>query len=125
MANTWFKFKEFTIYHDKTAMKVGTDGVLLGAWASVADKQRILDIGTGTGVIAIMLAQRSLATIEGIEIEENAFNQAVENVKKSHFRILANRMVLIMMALLPIHLFSLILSDHPIIPRHWPGIQRN
>ncbi|MFW5709928.1 MAG: tRNA1(Val) (adenine(37)-N6)-methyltransferase [Bacteroidota bacterium] len=83
MANTWFKFKQFTIFHDKTAMKVGTDSVLLGAWAGVEGKEKILDIGTGTGIIAIMLAQRSLAKIEGIEIEEEAFNQAVENAKKS------------------------------------------
>ena len=51
MANPFFQFKQFTVWHDKCAMKVGTDGVLLGAWASVQDAHRILDIGTGTGLL--------------------------------------------------------------------------
>ena len=54
-----FQFKQFTIHQDRTAMKVGTDGVLLGAWASITpNASRLLDIGTGTGLIALMLAQR-------------------------------------------------------------------
>ena len=56
-----FQFKQFTIHHDRCAMKVGTDGVLLGAWADVNNRQQILDVGTGTGLIALMLAQRSKA----------------------------------------------------------------
>ena len=65
-----FKFKKFYINQDKTAMKVGTDGVLLGAWASSTDSNiNILDIGTGTGLIAIMMAQRNnTALITGVEI---------------------------------------------------------
>ncbi|MGM0498484.1 MAG: tRNA (adenosine(37)-N6)-methyltransferase TrmM, partial [Bacteroidota bacterium] len=59
MGNKYFQFKEFTICQDQCGMKVGTDGVLLGAWASPAGKENILDIGTGTGLIAIMMAQRS------------------------------------------------------------------
>ena len=59
MPNPYFQFKQFTIWHDKCAMKVGTDGVLLGAWAEVGNPQQILDIGTGTGLIALMLAQRN------------------------------------------------------------------
>lgn len=50
MSNPYFQFKQFTVWHDKCAMKVGTDGVLLGAWTSVESAHRILDIGTGTGV---------------------------------------------------------------------------
>jgi len=81
MANNYFEFKQFKIYQDKAAMKVGTDGVLLGAWASVSDASRILDIGAGTGLIAIMCAQRnSTAHIDAIEIDELACEQAQENI---------------------------------------------
>ncbi len=79
-----FKFKQFDICHDKTGMKVGTDGVLLGAWANCSAAQSILDIGAGTGLISIMLAQRNaVASIHAIEIEKEAFLQSVENVKAS------------------------------------------
>lgn len=79
-----FKFKEFSIEQDRCAMKIGTDGVLLGAWAEIKDEFSILDIGTGTGVIALMLAQRSDAElIDAIELEDNAYEQAVENFENS------------------------------------------
>ena len=55
MPKSSFKFKQFTIFHDKCAMKVGTDGVLLGAWAPADKAKRILDVGTGTGLIALQL----------------------------------------------------------------------
>ncbi len=64
-------------------MKVGVDGVLLGAWVDVENDQQILDIGTGTGLIALMLAQRSEAQITAIEIEENAATEAAQNVSAS------------------------------------------
>lgn len=80
-----FKFKQFTIHQDQCAMKVGTDGTLLGSWASLEHSPNtILDIGAGTGLIALMLAQRSDAeTIDAIEIEESAFEQCVENFEAS------------------------------------------
>jgi tRNA1Val (adenine37-N6)-methyltransferase len=80
-----FKFKEFSIRQDKCAMKIGTDGVLLGAWVSVkARPNSILDIGAGTGIIALMLAQRCDAeNIEAIEIDEAAYEQCVENFEAS------------------------------------------
>lgn len=80
-----FQFKQFTIDQDRTAMKIGTDGVLLGAWTSIEhDPSSILDIGTGTGVIALMLAQRSHAElIDALEIDEDAYEQAVENFENS------------------------------------------
>ena len=80
-----FHFKGFTIYQDKTAMKVGTDGVLLGSWCSVQNyPDTILDIGAGTGLISLMLSQRSDAmTIDAVEVEENAYEQTVENFEKS------------------------------------------
>lgn len=77
MSNSSFKFKQFTIYHDKCAMKVGTDGVLLGAWAPIANVKRVLDVGTGTGLIALQLAQRNPhAKITAIEIDTVAAEQA-------------------------------------------------
>jgi tRNA1Val (adenine37-N6)-methyltransferase len=80
-----FKFKEFSIQQDKCAMKIGTDGVLLGAWTSVeARPNTILDIGAGTGLIALMLAQRCDAeNIEAIEIDEAAYEQCVDNFEAS------------------------------------------
>ncbi|MCG8698405.1 MAG: methyltransferase [Bacteroidales bacterium] len=83
MANDYFKFKQFTVNQDKSAMKVGTDGVLLGAWANLSEAEQILDIGTGTGLIALMAAQRSNAKIEAVEIEPGASNQAKDNVAAS------------------------------------------
>ena len=80
-----FKFKQFSIKQDKTAMKVGTDGVLLGAWTPLELKpESILDIGTGTGLIALQLAQRSSAfQIDALEIDEHAYEQAVDNFEQS------------------------------------------
>ena len=85
MSNQPFKFKQFSIDQDRCAMKIGTDGVLLGAWSSLDHQpESILDIGTGTGLIALMLAQRSDAElIDALEIEDNAYEQAVENFEKS------------------------------------------
>ena len=85
MSNDFFRFKRFCIRHDRCAMKVGTDGVLLGAWGCV-EGRRILDIGTGTGLIALMAAQRNpLASVLGIDIDEEAVRQAQENVGESPF----------------------------------------
>jgi tRNA1Val (adenine37-N6)-methyltransferase len=80
-----FHFKQFSVEQNRSAMKIGTDGVLLGAWASLEnDPQTILDVGTGTGVIALMLAQRSGAElIDAVEIDENAYEQSVENFENS------------------------------------------
>jgi tRNA1Val (adenine37-N6)-methyltransferase len=85
MSQKPFKFKQFSIEQDRCAMKIGTDGVLLGAWSSLDyQPDSILDIGAGTGLIALMLAQRSDAgLIDALEIEENAYEQAVENFERS------------------------------------------
>lgn len=84
MPNNYFKFKQFTINQDKCAMKVGTDGTLLGALAHVTSYGDILDIGSGTGIISLMIAQRiSESHITAIEIDSNAAQQSIENVKSS------------------------------------------
>jgi len=82
MINNYFSFKQFTINQDKAAFKVGTDGVLLGASADVSGVKRILDIGSGTGLIAIMLAQRCDAEIVAIEPDPDSYNQTCENVDR-------------------------------------------
>lgn len=79
-------FKRFTVWHDRCAMKVGTDGVLLGALAKAPHPKIILDVGTGTGLVALMLAQRFPdAMIEAIDIDEGAVSQAMDNVERSPF----------------------------------------
>jgi len=80
-----FTFKQFFVAHDRCAMKVGTDAILLGAWAPVADVRRILDIGSGSGLIALMLAQRtpSQVIIDAVELDPAAAQQAQENVQQS------------------------------------------
>jgi len=82
-----FHFKKFSILQEKSAMKVGTDGVLLGSWASISQNPyAVLDIGTGTGLIALQLAQRSNAElIDALEIEDNAYEEAVENFEQSNW----------------------------------------
>jgi len=80
-----FQFKEFSVAQDKTAMKIGTDAVLLGAWTKInAEVFSILDIGAGTGVISLQMAQRSDAElIDAVEIEPNAYEQCVSNFEQS------------------------------------------
>ena len=82
--NNHFQFKQFRIVQQRSAMKVGMDGVLIGAWADVSDTARILDIGAGTGLIALMMAQRSsFAEIDAIEIDPEAFEECLFNVRQS------------------------------------------
>jgi tRNA1Val (adenine37-N6)-methyltransferase len=81
--NNYFQFKQFKIIQEKSAMKVGTDGTLLGAWVNVSGVNTALDVGAGTGLISLMIAQRSAAIVTGIEIEKNAAEEATENVQMS------------------------------------------
>ncbi len=80
-----FKFKEFSVKQDKAAMKIGTDAVLLGAWIEISSAvNSVLDIGTGTGILALQMAQRSCAElIDAVELEPNAYEEAVENFENS------------------------------------------
>ena len=88
MSNTGFRFKQFQVNHDRCAMKVGTDGILLGAWADVTQAKQILDLGCGSGLIALMLAQRSSAEskICAVEIDPAAAQQARENTLASPWK---------------------------------------
>ncbi len=83
MSNSWFNFKEFKVKQEYSAFKVGTDGVLLGAWCDLSSVMNVLDIGTGTGLIALMLAQRSKAMISALEPDRLSFDEAVRNTKDS------------------------------------------
>jgi tRNA1Val (adenine37-N6)-methyltransferase len=81
-----FRFKEFMIEDDQSTMRVGSDAVLLGAWAEISDDQAILEVGTGCGVISLMLAQRSTAVIDAIDIDQPSVIQAKENFEKSRWK---------------------------------------
>lgn len=82
--NSYFQFKQFRIVQERSAMKVGVDGVLLGAWANTSGAKQILDVGTGTGLIALMMAQKNAdAEIDAIEIDPEAFQEAQFNVQQS------------------------------------------
>jgi len=79
-----FTFKQFKVEHDRCAMKVSTDGILLGAWANLSDAKSLLDIGTGTGLLALMCQQRSNdLAITAVEVDEAAYNQALQNSANS------------------------------------------
>lgn len=113
MANSYFTFKQFTVRHDRCAMKVGTDGVLLGAWTDVSASRRILDVGTGTGLIALMLAQRCEAFITGIDIDAEAVGQAAENMVASPWKERVEVMLQDVCDYTPTELFDTIVSNPP------------
>lgn len=84
MRESIFRFKQFSVRNEKSAMKVGTDGVLLGAWCKVDDCHNVLDIGTGTGLISLMIAQRApAASIDAVEIDSDAYVEANNNFAES------------------------------------------
>ena len=109
-----FRFKQFAVRQDRCPMKVGTDGVLLGAWAEVRPgDRRMLDVGTGTGLIALMLAQRSAARITAVDIDVECATQAAENFAASPW---ADRLDAVSVAVQrydPVEKFDLIVSNPP------------
>jgi tRNA1Val (adenine37-N6)-methyltransferase len=113
-----FRFKQFVVHQDRCAMKIGTDGILLGAWAQAEQPERILDIGTGTGLIALMMAQRfQNAIIDALEIEPNAAEQAERNFSTSPWpkRLTLHHQSIQSFAAsgLPDNAYSLIVSNPP------------
>jgi tRNA1Val (adenine37-N6)-methyltransferase len=92
MANSYFQFKQFTIYHERCAMKLTTDSCFFGAWAaeeiqnSKVKIQNVLDIGTGTGLLSLMIAQKNQIKIDAVEIDKEASIQAIENIKASPWK---------------------------------------
>ncbi|MBK5143456.1 methyltransferase [Budviciaceae bacterium BWR-B9] len=115
-----FTFKQFFVGHDRCGMKVTTDGVILGTWTNVGSCQRILDIGTGTGLLALMLAQRSesQAMIDAVEIDLAACQQAQENVQASpwHQRIRVFHQDIADYAEIADNGYDLIISNPPYFP---------
>ena len=85
MSNNYFQFKQFTVWQYNSALKVGTDGVLLGSWIDSKNAQNILDIGTGTGLLALMVAQKCNAEIDAVEINPEACKDATYNFSQSQW----------------------------------------
>ena len=109
-----FKFKQFAVEQEDVAMKVGTDGVLLGAWANTDNAKRILDIGTGTGVIALQMAQRNpVAQIHAVEIDETAAHRARANFDLSPWAERMNVEQTAVQEFSPAEKFDLIVSNPP------------
>jgi tRNA1Val (adenine37-N6)-methyltransferase len=109
----YFDFKQFRVYQHKSAFKTGTDGVLLGAWSDTSSATSILDIGTGTGLLALMVAQRSGARIIALEPDEQSFEQALDNIRispwKNRIRVLNTKV----QDYFPDHKFDLIVTNPP------------
>ena len=112
---TAFRFKQFSVKHEKSTMKVGTDGVLLGAVADVDNAKEILDAGTGCGVIALILAQRSRARITAIDIDRASADEAAENFRNSPWsdRLVTLRESLQAHALFAVEQYDAIVSNPP------------
>jgi tRNA1Val (adenine37-N6)-methyltransferase len=116
--NRGFAFKQFRVHDDRCQMKVGTDGVLLGAWANVAGARRVLDAGAGSGLISLMIAQRApTAHVDGVEILVADARQASENIAESPW---SDRMVIHqgpLQGFRPPYLYDLIVSNPPYFNR--------
>ncbi|MFT4899360.1 MAG: tRNA1Val (adenine37-N6)-methyltransferase [Flavobacteriales bacterium] len=109
-----FEFKKFKIAHDKCAMKVGVDGVLIGSWAKHDKPNCILDIGTGSGLIALMMQQRyPLAIITGIEPNVNSYHQALGNFENANFKNRPTAHQNTLSNFNPIKKFDIIVSNPP------------
>ncbi|TXE14204.1 tRNA1(Val) (adenine(37)-N6)-methyltransferase [Algoriphagus aquimarinus] len=128
MANSWFQFQQFRVNQDRCAMKISTDAVMLGTLAASISTGEILDVGTGTGVIALMLAQRfPEAKVQAVEIDSDAAFQALENFRSNTF---SDRMEIWkgrFQDFEPQQNYDLIVSNPPYFPDHLKSsdVQRN
>jgi tRNA1Val (adenine37-N6)-methyltransferase len=110
-----FRFKQFSVEDDQSSMRIGTDAVLLGAWINPGNRSEILDIGTGCGVIALMMAQKCNAAITAIDIDENSARQASVNFRNSPWnrRLNAIHCSFQEFTRLPAKSFDLVISNPP------------
>lgn len=113
-----FQFKQFKIEQHLTAMKVTTDACILGASVNVSKAANILDIGAGTGLLSLMMAQRTRAEITAVEIDQNAFEQALENINQSIFREQIKLFHLPIQKFSPARQYDLIVSNPPFFQNH-------
>lgn len=115
-----FRFKQFTVEDDRSTLRVGTDAMLLGAWAKPGKAERILDIGTGCGVLSLMLAQKSQAQFDAIEIDPDSAAQAAVNFSRSPWaeRLSAIHTSLEAFTSAPLHRYGFIISNPPYFHGH-------
>ncbi|MBI4931676.1 MAG: methyltransferase [Bacteroidetes bacterium] len=116
MSNAIFAFKQFKVRQDKCPMKISTDSVLIGAWVNPKGKNTILDIGTGTGILALMLAQRSSAMIDAIDICAEGCKQAAENFSNSTWSNKLTIQCTPLQEFFPKKKYDLIISNPPFFP---------
>ncbi|MBS1489634.1 MAG: methyltransferase [Bacteroidetes bacterium] len=123
-----FHFKQFSVRHDLASMKVGTDAVLLGVWVELKEAKHILDVGTGCGIIALMLAQRSHndVLIEGLDIDEPSLRQAHENGVRTPWRHRLQFHLSSLQEYKPVHQYDLIVCNPPYFTNSLlpPGVKR-
>lgn len=121
-----FRFKKFSIIQEKSAMKVGTDAVLLGSWTSCKKANNILDVGCGTGIIALMLAQRNLnSNITGIDIDEITAKEAQLNINNSDWKERVKIKHISLQNFVSKKKFDLIVSNPPFFPKNKSDDKRN
>lgn len=131
MPNDYFQFKQFLVRQGRSAFKVGTDGVLLGAWTRLENVRSILDVGTGTGLIALMLAQRTATSkvdtdvrIVALEIDTESCEQAIDNVRLSPWKIEVVNQAFQDFCVSGTAMFDLIVSNPPFFSDSWKPDKR-
>jgi len=127
VANNYFQFKQFTIHQDHCAMKITTDSCLFGSWVADQIKGRgpgagtILDIGTGTGLLSLMLAQKTNSPVTSIEIDKDAFVQASENINASPWKEKITIVHTDIKKFVPPIFYDIIISNPPFYENEWPS----